>query len=104
MLIGEPGVGKTAIAEGIAQRIATGDVPESVKDKRLLSLDLAALIAGAKFRGEFEDRLKAVLKEIESARGLDHPVHRRAAHAGRRGRRRGRHGRCQHAEAGAGAG
>jgi ATP-dependent Clp protease ATP-binding subunit ClpB len=69
VLIGEPGVGKTAIAEGIAQRIATGDVPESVKDKRLLSLDLAALIAGAKFRGEFEDRLKAVLKEIESARG-----------------------------------
>jgi len=69
VLIGEPGVGKTAIAEGIAQRIATGDVPESVKDKRLLSLDLAALVAGAKFRGEFEDRLKAVLKEIESARG-----------------------------------
>jgi ATP-dependent Clp protease ATP-binding subunit ClpB len=62
-------VGKTAIAEGIAQRIATGDVPESVKDKRLLALDLAALVAGAKFRGEFEDRLKAVLKEIESARG-----------------------------------
>jgi ATP-dependent Clp protease ATP-binding subunit ClpB len=69
ILIGEPGVGKTAIAEGIAQRIATGDVPESVKDKRLLALDLAALVAGAKFRGEFEDRLKAVLKEIESARG-----------------------------------
>jgi ATP-dependent Clp protease ATP-binding subunit ClpB len=69
VLIGEPGVGKTAIAEGIAQRIATGDVPESVKDKRLLALDLAALVAGAKFRGEFEDRLKAVLKEIDSARG-----------------------------------
>jgi ATP-dependent Clp protease ATP-binding subunit ClpB len=69
VLIGEPGVGKTAIAEGIAQRIATGDVPESVKDKRLLSLDLAALVAGAKFRGEFEDRLKAVLKEIDGARG-----------------------------------
>jgi ATP-dependent Clp protease ATP-binding subunit ClpB len=69
VLIGEPGVGKTAIAEGIAQRIATGDVPESVKDKRLLSLDLAALVAGAKFRGEFEERLKAVLKEIETGRG-----------------------------------
>jgi ATP-dependent Clp protease ATP-binding subunit ClpB len=69
VLIGEPGVGKTAIAEGIAQRIATGDVPESVKDKRLLALDLAALVAGAKFRGEFEDRLKAVLKEIEGGQG-----------------------------------
>jgi ATP-dependent Clp protease ATP-binding subunit ClpB len=69
VLIGEPGVGKTAIAEGIAQRIATGDVPESVKEKRLLALDLAALVAGAKFRGEFEDRLKAVLKEIESGQG-----------------------------------
>jgi len=69
ILIGEPGVGKTAIAEGIAQRIATGDVPDSLKDKRLLSLDLASLVAGAKFRGEFEDRLKAVLKEIEAAEG-----------------------------------
>ncbi|HEX2882049.1 MAG TPA: ATP-dependent chaperone ClpB [Polyangiaceae bacterium] len=69
VLIGEPGVGKTAIAEGIAQRIAKGDVPESLKDKRLLALDLAALVAGAKFRGEFEDRLKAVLKEVEAAQG-----------------------------------
>jgi ATP-dependent Clp protease ATP-binding subunit ClpB len=69
VLIGEPGVGKTAIAEGIAQRIATGDVPESLKDKRLLSLDLASMVAGAKFRGEFEDRLKAVLKEVEAAAG-----------------------------------
>ncbi len=69
VLIGEAGVGKTAIVEGIAQRIAAGDVPESLKDKRLLSLDLGALIAGAKYRGEFEDRLKAVLKEIENSDG-----------------------------------
>jgi ATP-dependent Clp protease ATP-binding subunit ClpB len=69
VLIGEPGVGKTAIAEGIAQRISTGDVPESLKHKRLLALDLASLVAGAKYRGEFEDRLKAVLKEIEAGQG-----------------------------------
>jgi ATP-dependent Clp protease ATP-binding subunit ClpB len=69
VLIGEPGVGKTAIVEGIGQRIAQGDVPDSIKDKRLLSLDLGALIAGTKYRGEFEDRLKAVLKEIEAAGG-----------------------------------
>ena len=69
LLIGEPGVGKTAIAEGLANRIVSGDVPESIKGKRLLSLDMGALIAGAKYRGEFEERLKAVLKEIESADG-----------------------------------
>ncbi len=69
VLIGEPGVGKTAIVEGLAQRIIKGDVPESLKDKRLLSLDLGSLIAGAKYRGEFEERLKAVLQEISSAAG-----------------------------------
>ncbi len=69
VLIGDPGVGKTAIAEGIAQRIANGDVPDSLKQKRLVTLDLGALIAGAKFRGEFEERLKAVLKEIAESAG-----------------------------------
>ncbi len=69
VLIGEPGVGKTAIAEGLAQRIVAGDVPEGLKNKRVLSLDMGALIAGAKYRGEFEDRLKAVLKEIGQAEG-----------------------------------
>ena len=69
VLIGDPGVGKTAIAEGIAQRIASGDVPESLKERKLIQLDLAALVAGAKYRGEFEERLKAVLKEVAAADG-----------------------------------
>ena len=69
VLIGEPGVGKTAIVEGLAQRIMQGDVPETLKDKRVVALDMGALIAGAKYRGEFEDRLKAVLKEVTDAQG-----------------------------------
>ncbi len=69
VLIGEPGVGKTAIAEGLAQRIVSGDVPEGLKDRRVVALDIGALIAGAKYRGEFEDRLKAVLKEVQDAGG-----------------------------------
>ena len=69
VLIGEPGVGKTAIAEGLAQRIASGDVPESLKGRRVIALDLGAMVAGAKYRGEFEDRLKAVIKEVQDADG-----------------------------------
>ena len=69
VLIGEPGVGKTAIAEGLARRIVEGDVPESLRNKRLMSLDIGSMVAGAKYRGEFEDRMKAVLKEITDSNG-----------------------------------
>lgn len=68
VLIGEPGVGKTAIAEGLAMRIVQGDVPEGLKDKTIFALDMGALVAGAKFRGEFEERLKAVLNEVKRAK------------------------------------
>src|SRR5438552_14758162 len=69
VLIGEPGVGKTAVVEGLAQRIVRQDVPEGLKNKRIVALDMGALVAGAKYRGEFEERLKAVLKEVADAQG-----------------------------------
>ena len=101
VLIGEPGVGKTAIAEGLAQRIVAGDVPERLRDRRVWSLDLGPLLAGAKYRGEFEERLKAVLAEIKNTDGRDHPLHRRAAHDRRRRRGRGRGRRREPAQAAA---
>ena len=99
VLIGEPGVGKTAIAEGLALRIVKGDVPEGLKTKRIVALDMGALVAGAKYRGEFEDRLKAVIKEVTDSDGelilfIDE-IHTLVG----AGAAEGGHGRCQYSQA-----
>lgn len=100
-LVGEPGVGKTAVLEGLAQRLATGIVPESMKGKRIYTLDLPGLIAGSKYRGEFEERMKALISEVESDPNvilfMDEP-----AHHDRRGRRRRSHGCLQYLKTGPG--
>ena len=98
VLIGEPGVGKTAIVEGLAQRIADGEVPSFLADKRILALDLSLIVAGTKYRGQFEERLKTIMKELMEIAKFHH-LHRRTAHSGRRriGRRFAR--RREHPEA-----
>ena len=103
ILIGEAGVGKTAVVEGFAQRIARGDVPPSLKDVELRALDVGLLQAGASMKGEFEQRLRSVIDEVQASTEADHPVHRRNPHAGRRGRRSRHWRRGQPAEAGTGA-
>ena len=92
ILTGEAGVGKTAVVEGFALRIANGDVPPSLKDVQLWVLDIGLLQAGASMKGEFENRLRSVIDEVQASAEADHPVHRRGPHPDRRGRRR-RHGR-----------
>ena len=99
VLIGGAGVGKTAIAEGLAQCIISDNAPEDLRERRVLALDMGAMVAGSRFRGEFEERLKAVMDEIRQAEGGDNSVHRRAAHGGRSRCRRGVHRRVQHDEA-----
>ena len=100
VLLGDPGVGKTAIVEGIAKRIADGEVPAALREVRLVALDLAGMVAGTKYRGEFEERLTGLIKEITAAGAVAHRVRRRAAPGGRGGQRRGRaDGRGHHAQA-----
>ena len=103
ILTGEAGVGKTAVVEGFALRLARGDVPPPLQNVSLYTLDIGLLQAGASMKGEFENRLRQVIDEVQASPQADHPVHRRGAHADRR-RRRGRHRRRgEPAEAGAGA-
>ena len=97
VLIGEPGVGKTAIVESLARRIVAGDIPDTLRGKRLLTLDMGSLVAGTKYRGEFEERLKKIIEEIRNSKKL-RSVHRRDPHHSRRRRRRRGRGRSQHPE------